>query len=121
MLTHLPRTAFAAAVVLTLPAPALADSGRMYVTSARSKVTLRMLTAERLTKGGNVTFDAKCSGGDTLVKISRAGRVNHSTKPTARFGVRIVGTVTARAFTGQLTSWGPGCRTTQPFTARRAG
>jgi hypothetical protein len=124
MPTSHPRPAIAAvAAALALPAPALAvaDAGRMYVTSARSRVQLRMLTVERLTKGGNVTFDAKCSGGDTLVKISRAGRVNHSTKPAARLGVRIVGTVTARAFTGTLTSWGPGCRATQPFTARRAG
>ena len=116
---HLLPTVVTAAVLL-VPASALADSGRMYVTAGSSRPMLRMLTAERLSRGGNVTFQARCSGGDLLVRISRSGRVSHTTRASARYGVSLTGTVTDRAFTGTLASWGPGCRARQQFTARRA-
>lgn len=113
------RIALAAIFVpLLTPAAAHAARGadRMYVTGARSTVQLRMLTPGRLTTG-SITFDAKCASGDTIVKIRR-GRVNHR-EAGGGYGVRIVGTVSARAFTGTLWSWGPGCSLSRPFTAGR--
>lgn len=77
---------------------------------------LRMLTPARRTTG-SITFDAKCSSGDVVVKIRR-GRVNHR-GAGGGYGVKIVGRVTAKAFTGSIPSWGPGCSLSRPFTARR--
>lgn len=115
------RVGFAlATIVALLLAPAAAHAtrgpGHMYVTGARSTVQLRMLTPDRLTTG-SITFDAKCSSGDVVVRISR-GRVSHR-EAGSGYGVRITGRATARAFTGRLESWGPGCAMSRPFTARR--
>jgi len=119
ILEHRLKAVLAAAVALLLVpavAPAARGPGHMYATGGRSLVQLRMLTGEKLTTG-SITFDAKCSSGDVVVKIRR-GRVSHR-EAGGGYGVRIVGRATSRAFTGRLESWGPGCSLSRPFTARR--
>lgn len=119
--THRHRRSAVFAILALLLAPAAAQAARgpghhMYVTGARSAVQLRMLTPGRLTTG-SITFDAKCSSGDVVVKIRR-GRISHR-QASGGLGVRITGRATTRALTGTLESWGPGCSLSRPFTARR--
>jgi hypothetical protein len=118
ILEHRRSAVLTLAVLMLAPAAAQAarGAGHMYVTGGRSVVQLRMLTPARLTTG-SITFDAKCSSGDVVVRIRR-GHVSHR-EAGGGYGVRITGKVNAKAFTGRLESWGPGCSLSRPFTARR--
>lgn len=116
---HRLKAVFITVLILLLAigtATAVAAPGRMYVTGARSVVQLRLLTGDKLAKG-SITFDAKCSSGDLTVRIRR-GRVSHR-QTGGGYGVKITGTVGRKAFTGTITSWGPGCSLSRDFTARR--